>query len=145
MATLEDWTDVFYINYYGCDKYRGGLYVTDEQDVVTAASTLCTKPQANPVRSMFFFFPFVVISSLVLLSMFIGAITISMSECVEQINQEVKQIKRQKQAETEAKLLAAHRAKAARQASSRDVKPQRSKQRSVRSVARIISIGNTFK
>ena len=111
MSTLEDWTDVFYINYYGCDKYRGGLYVTDEQDVVTAASTLCTKPQANPIRSTFFFFFFIIVSSLVLLSMFIGAITISMSECVETINQEVKLAAKQKQVETEKKLLAAHNEK----------------------------------
>ena len=26
-ATLEDWTDVMYINMYGCDDYDSGLYV----------------------------------------------------------------------------------------------------------------------
>ena len=25
MATLEDWTDVMYINIYGCDRYDSGL------------------------------------------------------------------------------------------------------------------------
>ena len=25
-ATLEDWTDIMYINIYGCDKYASGVY-----------------------------------------------------------------------------------------------------------------------
>jgi voltage-gated sodium channel len=96
MATLEDWSDVFYINFYGCDVYDSGLYVTDETLLengewgLELGMQLCDMPGAMPVLSALFFFSFIIISSLVLLSMFIGAITISMSECVELMNEEAK-------------------------------------------------------
>ena len=96
MATLEDWSDVFYINYYGCDVYDSGLYVSNETELspgvwgLEPGTVLCDKPYALPVLSALYFFNFIIISSLVLLSMFIGAITISMSECVELMNEEAK-------------------------------------------------------
>jgi hypothetical protein len=80
---------VFYINYFGCDVYNNGLYVTSPADL-KPGMVLCSAPSAQPVLAVLFFFLFIIVSSLVLLSMFVGAITISMSECVELINEETK-------------------------------------------------------
>jgi hypothetical protein len=80
-------SDVFYINFYGCNIYDAGLYVTDPSKL-GPGMVLCDAPLATPLLSVLFFFLFIVVSSLVLLSMFVGAITISMSECVELINEE---------------------------------------------------------
>jgi hypothetical protein len=108
ISTLEDWTDVFYINYYGCDMFSGGIYLSNE---TTPGSVVCSNPRATPIVSTFFFFFFILISSMVLLSMFIGAITISMSECVNQISIETKQAAKEQQAQLEMKLLAEYEAK----------------------------------
>ena len=63
IVTLEDWTDIMYINMYGCDEYGyGGM----EQ--------MCTQPQAMPVVSALFFVSFVLIGTMVVLNLFIGVI-----------------------------------------------------------------------
>jgi voltage-gated sodium channel len=30
-ATLEDWTDIMYINMYGCDRYTSGMYYVEDK------------------------------------------------------------------------------------------------------------------
>lgn len=79
MATFEDWTDVMYINFYGCDKYG----YTDDQWMVDK----CTKPHASTYTAMLYSFVFVLIGGLVLLTLFIGVVTTSMEEATEQQRQ----------------------------------------------------------
>ncbi|MEM9068487.1 MAG: ion transporter [Myxococcota bacterium] len=68
-VTLEDWTDLMYINMYGCDAYGyGGM----EQ--------LCVAPSASPVGAALFFVSFILIGTMVFLNLFIGVILSGMDE-----------------------------------------------------------------
>ena len=80
-STLEDWTDVMYTNMYGCDLYGYDLWETMQED-------LCKQPQAQEAMAAVYFLTFTVISSLVMLSLFIGVVTTSMSESAEVMKKE---------------------------------------------------------
>ncbi len=70
VVTLEDWTDVMYINMYGCAEYG-----------YDAASVLpCVDSQASPVLAALFFVSFVLIGTMVMLNLFIGVIMTGMDE-----------------------------------------------------------------
>ena len=69
VVTLEDWTDIMYINMYGCDQY--GYEGMEE---------LCTNPSASPVGAALFFVSFVLIGTMVIMNLFIGVIMNSMEE-----------------------------------------------------------------
>ena len=101
LATMEDWTDVYYINFYGCDVYSGRLYSAN----TTLDGRSCRAPGAQPVLSTIYFISFTVISAFVLLSMFVGAITLGMIDCVEEINAEVQYQSKEKHDELERKIL----------------------------------------
>ncbi|MCP4449086.1 MAG: ion transporter [Myxococcales bacterium] len=68
VVTLEDWTDIMYINMYGCDAYGYD------------ASMPCTSPEANPVMAALFFVSFVLVGTMVFLNLFIGVIMNGMDE-----------------------------------------------------------------
>jgi voltage-gated sodium channel len=80
LLTLEDWTDVLYINFYGCEVYDSGMYTE-----LNAKSGLdffaCTHPVSSPATSIFYFISFVILT-VVLTAMFIGAISIALTEAV---------------------------------------------------------------
>lgn len=73
IVTLEDWTDVMYINMFGCDKYG---YDGNE--------ALCTNPHEMPLGSALYFVSFVAIGTMIILNLFIGVIMNSM----DQVNEE---------------------------------------------------------
>ena len=68
-ATLEDWTDVVYINWYGCNHYG-----------YAGMETLCTCNDCGYWWAPLYFVFFTVIAALVLLTLFIGVVTTSMEE-----------------------------------------------------------------
>lgn len=69
VVTLEDWTDVMYIQMYGCDGYGyGGM------------QHLCTAPSAHPVFGAGFFVTFVLIGTMIVLNLFVGVIMSGMEE-----------------------------------------------------------------
>ena len=68
-ATFEDWTDVMYINKFGCDRYGYQDFPDD-----------CTAPYAWGGFAVLFFMSFETLGSLVLLNLFIGVITASMDQ-----------------------------------------------------------------
>merc|ERR1719424_558300 len=82
VTTLEDWTDVLYINYYGCDRYDSDLYSpAPDSDRARSFSTGwfgqfyrydCFKPKPQPVLTVVVLLSFVVLSSFTMLSLFIG-------------------------------------------------------------------------
>lgn len=99
LATLEDWTDVMYINYFGCDEFHAGLYTKDPKDAqhnrycnVTDVYGLdeslkgSIKNQMKALSAVYFV-TFIVISALVMLSLFVGAITMSMTESMQQMKE----------------------------------------------------------
>ena len=69
VVTLEDWTDVMYIQMYGCDGYGyGGM------------EHLCTAPKAYPMVGAAFFVVFVLIGTMIVLNLFVGVIMTGMDE-----------------------------------------------------------------
>jgi voltage-gated sodium channel len=85
IATLSNWSDIFYINYFGCAYYPADFYVLSPEEVMSTspgAPRLChSNPQ--PWLSLFYFVSFIFISSFSMLSLFVGAITVSMSESMQ--------------------------------------------------------------
>jgi voltage-gated sodium channel len=69
VVTLEDWTDVMYIQMYGCDGY-GYEGIEDR----------CTAPKAYPIFGAVFFCSFVLIGTMIVLNLFVGVIMNGMDE-----------------------------------------------------------------
>mmetsp|Transcript_14306 Transcript_14306/g.29405 ORF Transcript_14306/g.29405 Transcript_14306/m.29405 type:complete len:927 (+) Transcript_14306:101-2881(+) len=86
-STLEDWTDIMYISIFGCDQYSS-IYVTQESWTPMNRKEWCVHPEQNQFLSPFFWVSFVIVSALVMLSLFIGAVTMSMTESMEQMKEE---------------------------------------------------------
>jgi len=77
VVTLEDWTDVMYIQMYGCAGYGyGGMM------------ELCTDSIARPITGALFFVSFVMLGTMVVMNLFIGVIMSSMEEAQSDRNDE---------------------------------------------------------
>lgn len=70
IVTLEDWTDILYINMYGCDHPIWGY----------SYESGCTTPYAMGGLAVAFFVSFVLIGTMIVLNLFIGVIMNSMEE-----------------------------------------------------------------
>ncbi|MEM7111259.1 MAG: ion transporter [Chloroflexota bacterium] len=79
VSTLEDWTDVMYINMYGCDNYGYG-----------GSEALCTDPSAAPIGAAIFFSLFVILATMIVLNLFVGVILDSMDRVKE--DREIKEL-----------------------------------------------------
>eukprot|EP01048_Picozoa_sp_COSAG05_P003759 COSAG05_NODE_181_length_14767_cov_9.554859_1_plen_1146_part_00 len=92
VATMEDWTDVMYINMFGCDKYGYGSYCYEPASCAEGGcepcETMCQTPEAWGYTAAIFFIVFVVIAGFVVMSLFIGVITTSMGEAQDQHTQQ---------------------------------------------------------
>jgi voltage-gated sodium channel len=71
VVTLEDWTDVMYINMYGSDQYG---YSTDD------LTQWNPKSSSSPLGASLFFVSFVLIGTMIVLNLVIGVIMNSMDE-----------------------------------------------------------------
>jgi voltage-gated sodium channel len=72
-VTLEDWTDLMYIQMYGCANYGYG-----------GSEAMCTASTASPVVGALFFVSFVLIGTMIVLNLFIGVIMNGMDEAAEE-------------------------------------------------------------
>ncbi|MCH8569282.1 MAG: ion transporter [Balneolales bacterium] len=70
IVTLEDWTDIMYINMYGCDHTIWGYTELEG----------CVAPMAKGGLAITYFVSFVIIGTMVVLNLFIGVIMNSMEE-----------------------------------------------------------------
>jgi len=68
-ATLEDWTDVMYINMWGCDRY--GYWNHPE---------LCVQPRALGWVATVYFLFFAIVGSMVLVKLFLGVVSTGMEQ-----------------------------------------------------------------
>ena len=80
-ATLDNWYETLMISIYGCDKALGIYQLFPE---------LCQTPKTLPIFAVFYTLIFLVISSQVLLVLFIGVVSTSMDEARD--DNEVKNI-----------------------------------------------------
>jgi len=76
VVTLEDWTDVMYINMYGCENYG-----------YDGNMNLCTNSSESPLGAAIFFVSFVLFGTMIILNLFIGVIMNGMDEAKEEANQ----------------------------------------------------------
>jgi len=92
MATMEDWTDIMYINIYGClnhEWFDSGIYAGEGE------GERCQN-QASPFESSLFHVSFVVIAGLVMLSLFVGSVTMNMSHSLAQVKEQSAAAKEQR-------------------------------------------------
>lgn len=76
VVTLEDWTDVMYIQMYGCAGYGYG-----------GNEALCTASNAMPVVGALYFVSFVLLGTMIVLNLFIGVIMNGMAEAEKETEQ----------------------------------------------------------
>lgn len=69
VVTGDAWTDIMYIQMFGCDRFGYG----DRE-------ALCTAPSALPVFGALYFVSFVLVGAMVILNLFIGVIMAGMEE-----------------------------------------------------------------
>ena len=95
MSTMEDWTDVMYINMYGCEfyGYAGGAYCYEHYSKLNC-DMYCSDSQAKGYAVAAFFSFFVVLVGLVIMSLFIGVITTSMAMETDKVKGIVTKAKR---------------------------------------------------
>lgn len=73
-TTLEDWTDIMYISMYGCANYG---YGPDHPS--------CKESKASGVVGAVYWVAFILISTYMLINLFIGVITTSMAEAKQEL------------------------------------------------------------
>ncbi len=78
VATLEDWTDVMYINMYGCANYGYG-----------GNEALCTESHAFGWWAAAFFSSFVLVATMIILNLFIGVIMNGMDDAKAEMAAEI--------------------------------------------------------
>jgi len=69
VVTGEDWTDVMYIQMFGCDQYG-----------YEGREALCTDPHAYPAFGAIFFVTFMLFGAMIILNLFIGVVMGAMEE-----------------------------------------------------------------
>ncbi len=76
-----------YVSYYGCDVYLD-VYVAKEDQTPDNKLFWCNEPVVVPAISTLYWVSFSIISAMVMLSLFIGAVTMSMTEAVDSMKEE---------------------------------------------------------
>ena len=88
VVTLEDWTDVMYINMYGADAYG---YTPG--DIMKWQPTV----SASPVGAALFFVSFVLIGTMIVLNLVIGVIMSSMDDMKAEVSLQQEMERRQRE------------------------------------------------
>jgi len=86
MATLENWGDIMFLNIFGCDTYPD-MYVAPEDETNDNHLAWCRYPSENWSIGPLYFVSFIVVAAFVMLSLFIGAVTISMTESMLELKE----------------------------------------------------------
>jgi len=89
VVTLEDWTDIMYIQMYGSDVYS---YPSTEE--LKKFTSMSVTPQAYPLFSPIFFGSFVLLGTMVMLNLFIGIIMTGMDEARKEEEEKLEREKR---------------------------------------------------
>ena len=76
VVTLEDWTDVMYIQMFGSDVYEGYNQSIEGHPVT---------PKAHPLLGAFYFVSFVLVGTMIMLNLVIGVIINGMDEAQKEV------------------------------------------------------------
>ncbi len=102
ISLLENWSDIMYVNIFGCDYYTD-VYVGPEGKTPRNQIYWCDYPTKDYYFAPLYFISFIFASSFVMLSLFIGAITMSMGESMEEVKANTRAL--QQAAASERKML----------------------------------------
>lgn len=90
LVTFENWSTIFYVNFYGCDSFAGSEYgspMIDNSTVHTIFGNfelpICSQPHPNKVASVIIFCSFALLAGYVLVSMNLAAVAIGINERLE--------------------------------------------------------------
>ncbi|MEM9079696.1 MAG: ion transporter [Verrucomicrobiota bacterium] len=92
VVTLEDWTDVMYLQIYGSDVYEG--YNLSQQNLSTHYPPL--EPKAQPILATTYFVSFVLFGTMIMLNLVIGVIVNGMDDA--RVEAEIEALKKAEQA-----------------------------------------------
>lgn len=70
ISTLEGWTEIMYINMFGCDNVKWGY----------GPESGCTNPHGSGLSAVLYFVSFVLVGTMIVLNLFIGVIMNAMDE-----------------------------------------------------------------
>ena len=76
IVTLEDWTDVMYLQMYGSDVYQG---------YNQSVAELAVRPKAMPLIGVIYFVSFVLLGTMIMLNLVIGVIINGMDEAQKEL------------------------------------------------------------
>jgi len=107
VSTLASWTSIAYTTWYGCENYLGDPYgaggAENPSMIRTAVGDFqgykCGVNEPRVVFAFIFFSLFIVLTAWVIMSLFIGVITMGMFEAFEEMKNEIKQERFQAKAE----------------------------------------------
>ena len=93
-CTLEGWSDNMYLNAKGCAVNNADVYVLEEDVspeiwIHLPKMYKCVNSKEYAVISYIYWVSFTILSSLVMLSLFVGVITMSMQESLDEMRTEV--------------------------------------------------------
>jgi hypothetical protein len=119
MATCEDWTDVMYHNYYGCVDYAIGGGITYVQydnatmgpdlfpkatDAIKPTESFCLD-DPQPITSYIYFHSFIIVNSVIIIQMFVGAVAIAMIDVMDGMAEKKTQDRKDHQREIKLNIL----------------------------------------
>ena len=78
IVTLEGWTELLYIQMYGCDVYGYDGW-----------PGLCTSPNASPITAVAYFLSFILVGTMVIMNLFVGVIMKGMEEAHDEQEKEL--------------------------------------------------------
>lgn len=104
VSTLENWGDIMFLNILGCDKYPD-IYVDVVDRTPENHQFWCENPAENSFLGTMYFVSFIVLSAFVMLSLFIGAVTMSMNESMEELKKIGEESKKKKSFEANRKKM----------------------------------------
>ena len=98
VSTLASWTSIAYTSWYGCSTYLGDPYAAAGAEgaghITTGFGVFqgyeCTRDVASPVTTFAFFHVYIVLTSWVIMSLFIGVISMGMFEAFQDMKTETK-------------------------------------------------------
>ena len=98
VSTLASWTTIAFTSWFGCERYLGGIYDTtaERTSMVTTSRAgnflnfQCNTDLPRPMFTFIFFSIYIVLTSWVIMTLFIGVISTGMFEAYDKSSEEKK-------------------------------------------------------
>lgn len=104
VSLFDNWGDILYINYYGCRIYPD-IYIVNSFNTKYSSLLNCEQSEAKPIFTTIYFVSFIIIAAFVILSLFIGSVTLSMAESMEELKKSASLKNRMAKFEENRKLI----------------------------------------